>query len=67
MSEELITDQAEVMFLPSEEPDGDSYEVIPLVRAIPSAPTPDEGVICVWCGVKTRPLPGCEACGNPLI
>jgi hypothetical protein len=66
MSDELITDPAEVMLLPSEELEGDSYEVIPLVRTNPAAPTPDDGVICDWCGVTSRPLPGCEACGYPL-
>jgi hypothetical protein len=66
MSEEMITDQSEVMLLPSEELDGASYQAIPLVRAVPPTRNSDDGVICDWCGVTSRPLPGCEACGYPL-
>ena len=67
MSDELITDRAEVMFLACDELEGASHEVIPLARTNPPAPTDGKGVTCDWCGVTSMPLPGCEACGYPLL
>jgi hypothetical protein len=66
MSEQVITDRAEAMFLAPDE-DGDSYTVVPITRLAPSPADPSgDRIDCPWCGSSSAPGPGCDACGSPL-
>jgi len=67
VSETVITDRAEAMFLAPDEQSGDPRSPLPLIRTVPvllekSGPK----VACEWCGLMTARGPGCESCGSPL-
>ena len=67
MSETVITDRAEAMFLAPDETDEEPHKAVPISRA--PAASPDLSgttVVCAWCGLLTAPGPGCNSCGSPL-
>jgi hypothetical protein len=67
MSETVITDRAEAMFLAPDEHDEERHTAVPISRS--PAASPDHSgtkVVCAWCGVFTAPGSGCDACGSPL-
>ena len=67
MSEQVITDRAEAMFLAPDEPDGESYIAVPIARSAPPLVDPSgDRIDCPWCGSSSAPGPGCDSCGSPL-
>ncbi len=70
MSEQGITDRAEVLLLASHEAGdgpGKAGLVIPAAKTPPaSAPSGEDCIACPGCGASSGPGPGCDSCGSPL-
>ena len=67
MSEHVITDRAEALFLAPDEWDEKPHEAVRIVRSAPAAAdTSGDSIACPWCGSFSVPGPGCDSCGSPL-
>jgi len=68
MSQKVITDRAEAMFLARDEVGEVPHAPKPIRQSLTAPPEPSgDRIICSWCGAFSAPGPGCDSCGSPVV